>query len=286
MVSPSWDAAIAEEDGITHAVWPFSTEKKIGLTIIRNPLLTPYQGPYFLFKEEKDISSYNKVDRIFKACLSQVPKWDFFEVQCFPGFNSFLPFHNKGFEHSQRITYLSDLDQTEEELFKKIKSSQRSHIRQAERELSVVDGFPHLDLFYRLNEHTHEKKGKKYVYPEALFKQIISTSLEKNSGIFLAAQRPDGGVAALLFAVYDKHRMYLLLSATNPEAVHGGAVAMLIWNAIKQAKALGLAYFDFEGSMDPGIEMFFRSFGAERTTYLSCRSNRSKIWKLKKAIFG
>ena len=42
--------------------------------------------------------------------------------------------------------------------------------------------------------------------------------------------------------------------------------------------------FDFEGSMDPGVEKFFRNFGGMRELYLVLRKNESLLWKLKERL--
>ena len=60
----------------------------------------------------------------------------------------------------------------------------------------------------------------------------------------------------------------------------------LLWHAIKHAKTLGCTTFDFEGSMDPGVERFFRTFGATRKMYLQLTKNTSKVWKLKELLRG
>ncbi len=41
----------------------------------------------------------------------------------------------------------------------------------------------------------------------------------------------------------------------------------VIWEAIRQARLDGLAWFDFEGSSKREIEMFFRGFGAQQTMF-------------------
>ena len=48
-----------------------------------------------------------------------------------------------------------------------------------------------------------------------------------------------------------------------------------MWEAIKFAKKLGIKYFDFEGSMVPQIERYFRGFGGKLTPYY--RINKAKL---------
>jgi lipid II:glycine glycyltransferase (peptidoglycan interpeptide bridge formation enzyme) len=58
----------------------------------------------------------------------------------------------------------------------------------------------------------------------------------------------------------------------------------LLWHCIKEAKARGNACFDMEGSMDQGVERFFRGFGGQRELYLTLQKNDSLIWKLKSLV--
>jgi hypothetical protein len=286
MVCDDWDVAIAEDNGTTMAVWPYCRAKKWGLNLLRNPLMTPYLGPYFLLPQSgRQYKNLNKQDKAYAALWQQLPAWDFFSVQCLPGYNNFLPFHQRGFSHMQRVTYHMHLDQTENEMLEQMDSSKRRHVKLAAEDLVVAEGGD-VRHFYELHRDTLVRKGEKYPYSEAFFQKLISNTIAKNAGIVLSARNKEGTVTAMMFVVYDDKTMYLLISAINQQAVHNGAVALLIWEAIKKAKKMGLQVFDFEGSMDKGIENFFRSFGGERVSYLSCDSNKSTIWKLKQALLG
>lgn len=287
VVSSSWDVAMVEEHGAVTAVWPYNLDRKMGLTILRQPLLTPYLGPvFFLPAKEKPFGRWNQEDKLYKELWKQLPPWDFFEVECLPGYNNFLPFHHNGFAHSQRLTYILDLTPSEEELFAKMKSSQRSHIKQAAQELTIQNSEVSVDEFYSLYQNTFQRKGKQHFVSKKLFHKIITASANNSAGLLLSAKYADDTTAATIFACYDAECMYLLLSAVNAGKIHTGAVPMLIWEAIKKAKAFGLKKFDFEGSMDAGIEGFFRSFGGQRVPYLICTSYRSRVWKWKRALLG
>lgn len=63
--------------------------------------------------------------------------------------------------------------------------------------------------------------------------------------------------------------MYNIIAGYNKDLAHHGAGAIAIWEAIKYAKSLGLKIFDFEGSMIPQIETYFRGFGGYLETYSS-----------------
>jgi len=76
-------------------------------------------------------------------------------------------------------------------------------------------------------------------------------------------------------------RAYYLAGSKNPAAKDNRAMTALIWKAISESKKMGKGSFDFEGSMDAGVEKFFRNFGANRELYLVVSKNQSLLWKLK-----
>jgi len=57
---------------------------------------------------------------------------------------------------------------------------------------------------------------------------------------------------------------------------HSGAGSATLWECIKKAKSLGLEKFDFEGSMNPKIEHYFRGFGGNLVPYFTV--NKANIF--------
>lgn len=286
MVCPNWNAAIAKEkDAI--AIWPYCISQKASLKLLRNPLLTPYLGPLFFYdhalKSQKELLLE---DRLYMQLWEQLPNWDFFDVQCVPGYNNFLPFQHKGFSHTQRLTYEIDLSQNEAEIFAAMNASKRNYIRQAERDLHIVEETNDLDFCYQLYQKTLKKKDKNCSTSSSYFFNIISKSVAGNYGQMLVAKNIYDNVIAFIFVVFDHQKMYYLLSAINGQQSHSGAIPLLIWCAIRKAKQMNLSVFDFEGSVDKGIEPFFRSFGGQRQSFLSCANTPSRLWRWKQALIG
>lgn len=287
MVSPAWNVAMVEQDNELLGVWVYTIEKKLGLTIVRNPFFTPYLGPFFFLTENQSIRKrFKKEEEIIAELIRQIPSWGFMDVMCLPRFNNFLPFHHLGFKHTQRITYRISLDLDETTLWEKIDSKQRYRIRQAEKDLKIVGGIPFIDLFFEFHKETFLSKGSDYNYPEKSFKELIIKTIKNGNSYFNAVVNGDEELVGIVFCPFDKKNMYLLLSATNRNHRHHGAIAYLIWDAMLFAKRKGLKIFDFEGSMNKGIELFFRSFGGERQTYLHLRSYKSLLWKWREALRG
>jgi hypothetical protein len=69
------------------------------------------------------------------------------------------------------------------------------------------------------------------------------------------------------------YKAIFLFSATNQEARETGAMSMLISQFIYSAAGNHLT-MDFEGSNDPQLGRFYRSFGASKTSYPSIVINR------------
>ncbi|HTN45990.1 MAG TPA: GNAT family N-acetyltransferase [Flavipsychrobacter sp.] len=281
-VVEEWGAVFVEDEKGVQAVWVYAIEKKLGITLVRNPQLTPYLGPFFFHPENLSLAKrLLREEKLFSELYEQLPSWSFMDVMTVPSFENFLVFHHRGFSHSQRLTYYVDLSQEKRAILDNIHSKQRYAIRQAEKELQLVDAHPFTGQFYDFHRETFESKGRHYPYSKSLLENIITTAGERNQSYFKAVVTRNNEVAGIAFCVYDKQIMYLLLTATNKKARHNGAVALLIKEAFLYAKDAGIRFFDFEGSMDKGIEQFFRSFGGERKTYLHVRKNNSKIWKFR-----
>jgi lipid II:glycine glycyltransferase (peptidoglycan interpeptide bridge formation enzyme) len=96
----------------------------------------------------------------------------------------------------------------------------------------------------------------------------------------------DKTVQAIVWQVWDANSSYYFMGGQNPEASGFKAMTLLLWHAIKEAKQRGHKTFDLEGSMDEGVERFFRSFGGKRALYVILQKNESLLWKVKKTVLG
>jgi lipid II:glycine glycyltransferase (peptidoglycan interpeptide bridge formation enzyme) len=278
IVSKDWDILLdAEED--TKAVFPICRENKIGLKLFRNPLLTPYLGPLFLDATEDEKGK-------FQELWKQLPKWDSFHLETTTSFLNAALFEEKGFEIQFKDTYILNLEQDTDKLFSNIHTNHRNLIRQANAVHQLQEGPEHIPILLSLHKETFTRKNKPYPFDTSIIETLIQESTKKNNGCLLSASDAQQNITASIFVVWDHKTMYLLLSTFNAAKAHQGAVRMLIWEAIKKAKALNLSFFDFEGSMDPGIAAFFRRFGGERKTYLCASRTDSLLWNLKKKLLG
>ncbi|HOK80319.1 MAG TPA: GNAT family N-acetyltransferase, partial [bacterium] len=81
-------------------------------------------------------------------------------------------------------------------------------------------------------------------------------------------------ISAML-CIHNNSYAHYLLGGYDESSKHRGAGVLSMWEGIIYAKSLGLKYFDFEGSMVPEIEKYFRGFGGVLTPYF--RVNKAKL---------
>ena len=75
-----------------------------------------------------------------------------------------------------------------------------------------------------------------------------------------------GNLHAVAFIVWQNSSAYYIAGGGDPVFRSSGAHSLVLWEAIRQVSRY-TGKFDFEGSMLPGVERFFRGFGAVQTPY-------------------
>jgi lipid II:glycine glycyltransferase (peptidoglycan interpeptide bridge formation enzyme) len=173
------------------------------------------------------------------------------------------PFIWRKFKVNPRYTYIIDLMQPIEEILKNMSAERRNEIRKALRDGIKVEKVNELGIIKNLVGKTYKRQGENIPYEMFLDKILFEFADETNSFAFVSFlnEQPIAGV----FCVHDKEIAYLLVSGYDHGAKHRGAGALATLEAIKYSKEKGLKLFDFEGSMVPQIEFFYREFGGEPT---------------------
>lgn len=280
VVCKKWEVALVKKNGRIIAVFPYQVEKKISVGIIRNPLLTPYLSPFIIDKDTGD------EDQIIDQLLAQLPQKGFKVFTSFPHDAFYANNELEGFTKTARRTFYIDLKESEETLFKKLAGKRRNDIRKAMEDLSLEEKPLDVPLFHNWQQRLFENKKAKHPYSVSFIQNINKAALEHNAVVCLSATDREGDRLGVIWLLYDRHTMYYMLSAANPEKKHRGAIAFLIWHAILKAKVMGLSIFDFEGSQDKGIADFFRKFGGTEKAYYGFERNNSALWRLKRKLLG
>jgi lipid II:glycine glycyltransferase (peptidoglycan interpeptide bridge formation enzyme) len=284
-VCKHWDVALSKKGDLLTGAWAYPVEKKIGVSMLRTPVLTPYLGPQVFYPrdiKESNIDSFEH--ETVSDLLKQLPKVQFWHLAMQPGMKQVGIFKNADLRPQVQQTFLLELNDDEETLLANMKDTTRRNIRIAEGEITVENSHKYLKDLYKFQKATLEKKGKSVPYSYKLMEKIMNACVENKSSAMWVAKR--GNVLqAIVWQLWDENCSYYFMGGQNPETNSHNAMSLLLWHTIKEAKRRGHSTFDLEGSMDEGVERFFRNFGGDRALYVILMKNKSLIWKLKQAIF-
>jgi hypothetical protein len=173
------------------------------------------------------------------------------------------PFIWKKFQVRPAYTYRVDLSEEPEKIAAHFAPRLRNSIRK-EQGLYTVQDADTTSAF----ELIHSTLLRNGLRPDAAaMKAIIANSHHQGWGFGLIAKEGDQSVAAI-WIIGDGNEAHYLFGGTKEG---GGGPGFLLFEAIKKLRNQGYRILDLEGSMQPGIEQFFRSFGAEMTPYYRIR---------------
>ncbi len=281
----SWDVAIVQDsNGKMEGVLPYVRGKRMGMPWSSMPMLTPYLGPYLIRPTNGNTSQvYAFEKRVMSELINQLPSFFYFSQNWLPDYQNWLPFYWRGFQQTTYYTYVFQDIRRTDRLFQKFKSSTRNHIRVASRLFSIKENAQLAD-FYQLNKTVFEVQGQQIPYDYHFLNTIDEALLAKSQRkLFMAYSEEIKRYEAGIYIVQDQNTAYLLASG-RVAGSHSGAVPLLVWHALKTLSK-EVERFDFEGSIIPGIEIFFRSFGAELCPYFQVRKARYRWIELTRVLF-
>lgn len=286
IVSPGWEAAVAIKGEHICGIWPYRVEQKLGVKIIRTPLLTPYIGPCVFYPADMKLSRRDSFEHETVVTLfRQIPEAPVWQMAVQPALRQVGFFHSRQLVSVARQTFFVDLTPSEEQIRANFSESMRKNIRQAIQQIEIVDATESASTLYELHKATLVKKGKKVAHSAEMLQQLLEECTKNDAGKLWAATA-NGIVQAMVWQVWDASCSYYLMGAQNDLANDAKPLCALLWHSMKEAKKRGINTFDLEGSMDPGVERFFRGFGGDRQIYLTLTKDESITWKLKKQILG
>lgn len=285
-VCADWDVAIVHNGDNVAGVWPYQTEKKAGITILRNPVLTPYLGPHIFYPSDLKASKRDNFEHeTIKALFGKLPVAKVWSVALQPGIKQIGLFKEKEFDLQTKQTFIIDLSAGEETVFSNLNEDHRRNIRKAEKEMIITADASAIVQLYEFQKATLDSKQVGMFYSLRQMQSLLK-ACEQRQATALWVAKKENEVQAIVWQVWDAHTAYYFMGSKNPQANNKKALTALLWHAIKHSLQLGKKAFDFEGSMDPGVEQFFRNFGGSRELYLVLKKNDSLLWKVKEKLRG
>lgn len=244
---------------------------------------TPYNGAVFgKIGAKKDQT--NLIRTALNLLLNSLPSAGIYEFNLPINHQDFIPYITKGYTVTARITYVLPI---ELQKIEKYNSSTRNYInrlRELEKtgDLKIIsdENIDEFLAFHKLcaSERNYDPKT------DIIRKLFSSTDLSGKWKCFRIYYK-DTLISGCI-TIWDLKKAYNLLNGTsfknvspdfNPLIKQVNALCMHL--AIENATNLGLT-FDFEGSMLPGVEKFYRHFGAIQTPYYRAVKSPSILYQM------
>jgi len=127
---------------------------------------------------------------------------------------------------------------------------------------------------------TFERKRQSNPYQYDKFKRLDEAFIKHDSRQILGAYDEGDELCGAVYLMWDKYNVYYLAGGIKAEKSSTGAIHLLFMEGFKKAHIMNKV-FDFEGSMIPQVELFFRSFGSIPKPYYHIKKINSKKLKLK-----
>ncbi len=231
-----------------------------------NPMLDKYLG--VILKGEGALSHkvISKQYKVIELLSKELKKYKSFDYYFHPEFKNWIPFYWNGFAQQTRYTYRVNLSIEIQEIQSRFHGNLKNDIRNAIKSNIQISKNLEYDVFYNIINKTFLRQGSKAPFNKVDLLSFIKELTLKNRFVLFGAVNQDGETIAVCGLVYDEKSSYLLLNGIDNDKLVRGANALIILEAIKYFHGKS-RYFDFEGSMLPGVEQFYRRFGGELVPY-------------------
>lgn len=248
-------------------------DRRAGFSFFRNPPYTPHIGWVFENRSQNHARALSQNKKVMEVMADFMQSLPVGVISCAFPFNAsdMQPFTWKKFKVVPNYTYRLPLVLPVEELGKRMAIELRNRLRKTVKDGLSVEKITDYDVVEKLVLKTFDRKHK--AIDKNLLEKILLCFADASNSFAFAAMSKGQPVAATL-TIHDRSTAYYLLGGYDPATKHSGAGILCMWQSILHSRELGLDTFDFEGSMLPEVERFFRGFGADLVPYFTV----NKAW--------
>ncbi len=274
-----WDVLLLHDKlGTIEAAMPLYMPRP-GYVVM--PAYTQTMGPWMAAAsaDSKYTSLLGKRQVILGELASQLAHLHVFQQNFAWTITDWLPFYWQGFRQTTRYTYLLSGLRQPSRIWENMSQQTRRNIIKAEKkyQIQVRRNIP-ADEFIGIQRQTFQRQRLAAPKGEAVLRQLIEVCRQRNQGDIWGGYDANGQLHAAVFIVWQENSAYYLAGGGNPALRQSGAHSLVMWKAMQEIAAF-TDHFDFEGSMIPGVERFFREFGARQTPYFAISKGKLNLWK-------
>jgi len=236
---------------------PYLPARRSGMPSIKLPTLTHFLGPAINEGSGSETTRQAKRISIAKALIARLPSTHSIWIKCHRETTDTLAFQDAGYQTVVQFTSEIRPD-TEQKLFASMRDTARRVIRRASEKLTVLE-FDDPERFMAFYERNLKERRVPNAYDSRICIAVIAECQKRKAGRILVAVDEAGSLQAGIFTVWDKSSEYYLMTTRRLDS-DNGAIALLIWHAIKRAAQTNIV-FDLDGYCNPGDTQFFTRFG-------------------------
>lgn len=246
-----------------------------GKARLRTLVTPPFASHCGLFLEYNS-SAVHKRNSFEKKALEAIAdfliksSYVYYQIDFPNAFTDMQSFVWKSLNVQVKYTYQIDLTQSEEVLRAALDQKLRNVINKFEKEEGELQLAPPSAETSKLiisNFENHQVKWK-----EDVFNCLMQSDCMNSSFAIM-----QGKVAGVAVTAGQGKCTYYLFGAVDRTLKNNAAGPAALFHAIIQAKAQGFEVFDFEGSMIPEIEKYFRQFGGKLIPHFTINGGRG-LW--------
>ena len=274
----NWDVLlIYDKNGYIEAAMPLYFPMK-GMIVM--PVYTQTMGPWISpsasdAKYTSQLSRQQMILGKFADALKNIPHF----LQNFSwNITDWLPFYWAGFKQTTRYTYILNDLLNLQTIWDNMSPNIRRNILKAEKKHHIIvkRNIP-IDEFLHVQSLSFQRQKKSDPRGEKELRALIEASQARKEGDIWGGYDENGRLHAAIFVVWQKKSAYYIAGGGDPEVRASGAHSFVMWTAIRELAPLTNS-FDFEGSMLPGVERFFREFGAQQKPYFAISKGSLSTW--------
>ncbi len=267
-IAPDCEGWIVLDGEKWMAIMPFFPGKKWGLSTCFMPAFCQFQGVLFGKSESSEYRKTTEHYQILDVILKSMEHVQWFDMQFHTSFNALLPFIWGKYQIIPRITYHLNL-KDEHNAY-----SNRHHrsLKKPDTQSFELKVNPSSDIFIRhLQKHLQSKElGKSHSVDKV---RCLIQHVKPELMDILECWSGDEWLSGMLVLKYKGVCTYYL-GTSSALGKSKQAMTWLMDQAIQRARSEGFEVFDFEGSVLPGVEEFFRGFGGTPKVYYKMRKRR------------
>lgn len=273
-VAPNqWDSIIIR-DKLDKCIGrlPYMKTNLWGMPVFGMPAFTQHIGPWFDISDNmKMVTKLKRIKHISEQFIESL-NGNNVDLYFHNSFSYLLPFIWVGYNIEPKYTYVIDSLRSIEMVYKGFDAKLRNTLKNAETKYFITSHVS-VDQLINFVRNTFQKQSRSITtMGEAVIRRLYDASMQHNAcKVIGAVDKETKKMVSVAFFVYDSKTCYYLIGGKDYSLNAAGSQELLIWEGIKFADSLSLE-FDFEGSMIPGIESFFRGFGGTPKVYY-------RVWK-------